>query len=209
MDRMRKPPPQHWRRLPVRADPTRMLRAVLVCLALTSPVFAENAEPKLPDRKTQLDVLLTALRAAPDEDAAVQIEQRVQLLWLQSPSAAADLLMAGGTRALANDAGNEAEQDFDAAVALEPGFTEAWHRRAIARAAQGDSQGAIADIGQALAQEPRYFPALDTLTRIAIDRKDFKGAFAAWSKKLEIDPECAGGREKLNDLRRRAFGDDT
>ncbi len=196
--------------MPIRAEPARMRLAIVLSLLFTVSAVAQPADTKAPpDRKAQLDILLTALRAAPDEDAAVPIEQRVEQLWLQSRSAAVDLLMAGGSRALANDAAGQAEMDFDAAVALEPGFIEAWHRRAIARAAQGDKDGAIADIGQALAQEPRYFPAFDTLTQIAIERQDWKGAFAAWSKKIEIDPKCAGCQEKLNDLRRRAFGDDT
>ena len=187
-----------------------MVFAIILSLVLATSASAQPTEAKVPPgREAQLDTLLTALRVAPDVDAAAPIEQRIEQLWLQSKSAAVDLLMAGGSRALANDADNEAETDFDAAVALEPGFTEAWHRRAIARAAQGDKEGAIADIQQALAQEPRYFPALDTLTRIAVERHDFKSAFAAWSKKIEIDPKCAGCQEKLNDLRRRAFGDDT
>ena len=60
-----------------------------------------------------------------------------------------------------------------------------------------------------LQREPRSFVALDTLTRLSEAREDWKGAYAAWQKKLEIDPKTPGGEEKLKDLRRRALGDDT
>jgi hypothetical protein len=44
---------------------------------------------------------------------------------------------------------------------------------------------------------------------IAESRKDWKGAYAAWQKLLEIDPKTPGGEDKLKDLHRRAFGEET
>jgi Tfp pilus assembly protein PilF len=187
-----------------------MIRILILCFAFSASALAQGADTKAQsDRRVQLDQLLTALQAAPNDQAATLIEIRAQQLWLQSSSAAVELLLNRGLRELANDADGEAEVDFDAALALDPDFIEAWHRRAVARFEQGDSHGAIRDIQEALTREPRYFPGFDTLTRIAVARKDWKGAYAAWTQKLEIDPKCADGQEKLKDLRRRALGDDT
>ena len=79
----------------------------------------------------------------------------------------------------------------------------------MARFAAGDTTGAIADIGEVLQREPRNFAALETLTRFAEAHEDWKGAYEAWQKMLEIDPKTPGGEAKLKDLRRRALGDDT
>ncbi len=65
------------------------------------------------------------------------------------------------------------------------------------------------DIEETLHREPRFFPAFRTLAGIAESRQDWKGAYAAWTKLLEIDPKTPGGAEKLKDLKRRAFGDVT
>ena len=160
------------------------------------------------DRDQQiLDQLLGALQSAPTEDMAALLERRIEQLWLEAGSPAVRLLMTRGMRALR--AGAAADADFDAAIALDPGYVEAWHRRAIARFEAGDTLGAIADIGEALQREPRNFAALDTLARLSEAREDWKGAYAAWQKKLEIDPKTPGGEEKRKDFRRRALGDDT
>jgi tetratricopeptide (TPR) repeat protein len=110
---------------------------------------------------------------------------------------------------LQSEAAQEAIQDFTDAIALDPNLAEAYHQRARARVAAGDSQGAIADIEQTLRHQPRDFAALRTLAVIAESRQDWKGAYAAWMKLLEIDPMTPDGEDKLKDLRRRALGDET
>ena len=72
-------------------------------------------------------------------------------------------------------------------------LAEAYHQRAIARFAAGDTPGAIADIQATLQHEPRSFAAFETLAAIAEARKDWKGAYEAWQKVLEIDPKTPGG----------------
>jgi tetratricopeptide (TPR) repeat protein len=119
------------------------------------------------------------------------------------------LLMSRGAREMQGDANQEAIQDFTDAITLDPTLAEAYHQRARARFAAGDSQGAIADIEQTLQRQPRDFAALRTLTAIAESRHDWKGAYAAWKKLLEIDPQTPQGDDKLKDLRRRAFGEET
>ena len=43
---------------------------------------------------------------------------------------------------------------------------------------------------------------------IAEARKDWKGAYEAWQKLMEIDPKTPGGEERLKDLRRHALGEE-
>ena len=78
-----------------------------------------------------------------------------------------------------------------------------------ARFAAGDTQGAVADIQATLQHEPRSFAAFETLAEISMARNDWKGAYEAWQKVLELDPKTPGGADRLKDLRRRALGEET
>ena len=50
---------------------------------------------------------------------------------------------------------------------------------------------------------------LQNLSHIAEDHGDWKGAYAAWQKVIDIDPKTPDGAKRLADLKRRAFGDET
>jgi tetratricopeptide (TPR) repeat protein len=167
------------------------------------------AQPAGTEKRAALDNLLGALKAAPTEEAAVPIEAHVRQLWLDQGSPAVGLLMSRGFRDLKAGAHEEAIADFSDAIALDPAFAEAWHQRAIARYEQGDTMGAIRDIEETLKREPRHFKAWETLSHIAENRKDWKGAYAAWQKVLDIDPKTPGGEQRLKDLKRRALGEQT
>ncbi|MBV9785660.1 MAG: tetratricopeptide repeat protein [Acidisphaera sp.] len=154
-----------------------------------------------------LDQLLAALKVAPSEDIAANLEQRIREAWLNAGSPAVTLLMSRGLRDAQAGAQQEAEADFDAAIVLDPNLAEAYDRRAVTRFQQGDYAGAVRDIEEALKREPRDFIALQDLSRIAESRHDWAGAYAAWQKVLELDPKTPGGEMRLNELRRHAEGE--
>ncbi len=155
-----------------------------------------------------LDRLLTALKSAPNEAAAAPLESQIRQLWLNAGTPAVTLLMSRGLREMKADANQDAIEDFTDALVLDPNLAEAYHQRAIARFAAGDVPGAIADIQATLQREPRSFAAFQTLSQIAEARKDWKGAYEAWQKVLEIDPKTPGGDDRLKDLKRRALGEE-
>ena len=151
--------------------------------------------------------LLDALAVASNEEAASALEARITRMWLEQASPAVGLLIARGLRDLDAGAHEEAVQDFADAIALDPANAEAWHQRAVAQWRRGALGAAIADLEQAIRREPRQFRAWRTLSLVAEERKDWRGAYAAWQKVLEIDPRTKGGAERLRDLKRRALGD--
>ena len=51
--------------------------------------------------------------------------------------------------------------------------------------------------------------AFRTLADIATAREDWKGAYAAWQKVMELDPKTPGGEERLRLLKRKAVGEET
>jgi len=182
-----------------------MRRWLFLLLLTATPALAQTPA----ERAATLDHLLDALKAAPTAEAAAPLEQQIMHRLVQAGSPVVTLLMSRGAREMQSEANKEAIQDFTDAITLDPNLAEAYHQRARARFAAGDSQGAIADIEQTLRHEPRDFAALRTLAAIAESRKDWKGAYAAWQKLLEIDPQTPDGQDKLKDLRRRALGEET
>lgn len=161
------------------------------------------------DRRTAIDRLLSDLLGAPTERDAAALESAITRNWLNAGPPAAMLLMGRGMRNLSAGAGQEAFDDFDAVIALDPSFTEAWHRRAMASLAIGDTELAVRDIQETLRRDPRHFSAWATLSRIAESRKDWVGAYEAWQKLMQLDPKSPGAQERLNDLKRRALGEET
>ena len=181
------------------------MRYLLLALCLASvPALADTRADM---RKAELDALLKSLSAAPDEDAAAALEERIKQIWINEGTPAVTLLMSRGLRDLANHAPDEAEQDFDAVITLQPDLAAAYERRAVARFDAGDYAGALSDIEVTLQHEPRDFVALQTLSRIAEARGDFKGALLAWKKSLEIDPKTPGGDKRLKELTRKVEGE--
>jgi tetratricopeptide (TPR) repeat protein len=182
-----------------------LMAMLLACPVLARPAWAESA---VQERAAQLDRLFAALRSAPDEQAAGQIETRIRQIWAAQATPATALLMARGQRDLGSDPG-AAVADFDAVLDLQPDYAEGYTSRAVARAASGDAAGALRDVETALHYDPRHFTALQALSRIAEQQNNWKGALAAWRKLLEFDPRTPGAQDRLTKLKRRAEGEAT
>ncbi len=182
-------------------------RAALLLLLLAASARAEGqGHGGTPGRPAPLDQLFSALKAAPNEDAAGVVEARILDTWVQQATPAVRLLLARGYRDLGHDAASDAFDSYDAATTLQPEVAEAWHGRAMARFDLGDSTGAIRDIEQALSREPRDFAALADLSRVAEAQGNWKGALAAWHKVLDLAPHTPGGDTRLRELERKANG---
>ncbi len=167
------------------------------------------ATPTPPGREATLDRLFALLKVAPDSQTAGAVAEAIQEQWIRAASPAARLLLSRGLRELASNDAQDAFDDFDAALDLDSSLVEAWHGRAMSRAALGDIAGAERDIEETMKREPRDFQALQDLSRFAEQRGDWRGAYDAWSRAMDLDPMAPGGAERLKDLHRRAFGDQT
>jgi tetratricopeptide (TPR) repeat protein len=160
-------------------------------------------------RKAELDRAFEALKAAPDTASAALVEGRIRQLWGQAGSPAAALLLRRGMRNIEAKLPEEALEDFDAALVLEPGFAEAWYLRAQAYARAGDAAGAARDLQEALRLEPRHWPSLISLSALQEERGDAAAALRSMDAALVINPKVAGGAERVRELRRKAEGDAT
>ncbi|MDB5371189.1 MAG: hypothetical protein JWP20_2747 [Roseomonas sp.] len=173
-------------------------------LAVAQPATATPAA-----RRAELDRLLTALAAAPDETASSAVEARIHVLWMQAASPAVALLVRRGQRNIESEAVADAVEDFDAALTLQPDFAEAWLMRAQALSMLGDNAAAGRDVQQVLMLEPRHFGALALLSRLHEQAGDLDGALGAMEAAVELNPHMQGADARLRELRRRSQGDHT
>jgi tetratricopeptide (TPR) repeat protein len=160
-------------------------------------------------RRSELDRAFEALRTAPDEAGAGLIEARIRALWAQAARPAAALLLRRGVRNMEARLPEEALEDFDAALTLDPGFAEAWHLRAQAHARTSDAAAAARDLQEVLRLEPRHWAALLSLSALQEEAGNAEAALRSLEAALALNPKMPGGQERLRDLRRKAEGDAT
>jgi tetratricopeptide (TPR) repeat protein len=185
-----------------------MRRRALLLAALAAPVPA-RAQQRGPQAVTQaLDTLFAMLKAAPDEEAAKQVEARIWQAWLMQGSPAVQLLMRRGIRNLEARALADALEDFDAVIALAPELAEGWNKRATVYFLMEQDENSAKDILETLAREPRHFGALAGLSMVRERQGDLMGALRAFEAALAIHPRMPGGQERLRLLRRQAIGED-
>lgn len=140
-------------------------------------------------RAQALDALFKRLASASDADEATGLVDAIERVWMETDSDTANLLM---TRALtAQQSGHLplALMLFDKVLVLDPGWAEAWDKRATTRFLGDDLQGAMADLQQALKLEPRHFSALVAMGFILEKQGQDRRALEAFRKALMINPQ--------------------
>jgi len=182
---------------------TRFLTAALAALvAAAFAVPAGAAQPKgkwveppkklphvrLNNRAHNLDFLFGALKAAPDDETAKAIEQRIWALWMISRSDTANLLMARVQKAVEEKDLDLALTLLDAIVKIKPDYVEAWNRRATIYYMKHDYGHSVADIREVLNREPRHFGALTGFGLILQDIGDDKQALEVYRRALAVYP---------------------
>jgi tetratricopeptide (TPR) repeat protein len=174
------------------------------------PKKLPEAPGKLPkaDKTRGLDFLFGALKAAPDETSAKQVEARIWAIWMRTPSDTAALLMVRAKAAMDAEKYDVALKLLDAVVKLRPDYVEAWNRRATVFYLRNDYQRSLDDIEQVLVREPRHFGALVGLGMIMQDIGDEKRALDAFRKALAVNPHLEKIPELVKTLTEKVEGRD-
>lgn len=107
----------------------------------------------------QLDGLMADLRGA-EPAAAERIAREVELIWRQSGSASADLLLKRGRDAMEVGEFEAAVDHFSALTDHAPDFTEGWVGRASAFVNLERYGLALSDLEHALALNPQHYEAI-------------------------------------------------
>jgi tetratricopeptide (TPR) repeat protein len=159
-----------------------------VTAPLVPPAKPETA-PKAPVTDAQqLDELFQRLAKSGDADEAKGLALAIEHLWLNSGSDTADLLMVRSVEAAGKGDLALAVRLLDKIVTIDPSWAEAWNKRATLRYLQGDDVGAMEDIAQVLALEPRHFGALSGMSSILQRNGMTKEALALIRKAMVIYP---------------------
>ncbi|MGQ0444772.1 MAG: tetratricopeptide repeat protein [Beijerinckiaceae bacterium] len=156
-----------------------------------SPRIKQTLAPKpAPEamRKQLLDGLFDRLRKAGDQRDAQRIAASIERVWLNSYSDTANLLMQRAMDSMQAGDYPLALSLLDKLVAFEPGWAEAWNQRATTRLLTGDTDGAMADIGEAVNLEPRHFDALAGMGMIMQGEGLEKSALKIFKEVLGIYP---------------------
>ena len=164
--------------------------------------------PKLPrgGRIRNLEFLFGALKVAPDEASAKNIEERIWALWLASGSDTCNLLMTRVKKAIDGEDYTLAVRLLDAVIEIRPKYIEAWNRRATVFFLKRDYGSALSDLTQVLSREPRHFGALAGLGAIMQDIGNDKAALDAYRRALAIDPYLKGVADKVKTLTDKVEG---
>ena len=163
------------------------------CLAGAAPLDAGD---------TVLREAFLQLRRTASEIEADRLDQMIWQRWGDAGSRPARQLLSDASKALAlGDI--EATLDFlDRAVAQDPGFAEAWNRRATVLFMVGRHAQSIADIERVLVLEPRHYGALAGLGQILLQVGEPGGALVAFEAALAINPHLDRIRRLATQLRR-------
>jgi len=161
---------------------------------------AAEAPAQPAGRQKILDELFDRLAKAQDELEARGIEGAIERVWMRSGSDTADLLMGRAMQAMTRKDYKLSLEVFDALVDLEPQWAEAWHKRALVRFHADDERGAMEDLMQALAREPKHLGALTGIGSM-MHREGFdKGALIVLRRALEISPQQETVRKLVEKL---------
>jgi tetratricopeptide (TPR) repeat protein len=181
------------------------------CAVAQSGPFPE-APDKLPKPKADynhdINFLFEALKAAPDDESAKAVENRIWALWLASGSDTADLLMSRVKTATEAKDVDLAIELLDKIIAIKPDYVEAWNRRATLHFARKDYGRSIADVAQVLAREPRHFGAMVGLGTILQEIGEDRRALEVYRRALAIHPHLPKVPDLIKSLVEKVEGRD-
>jgi len=160
------------------------------------------------DSVNNLDFLFGALKAAPDEETAKAVEQRIWVLWIRSPSDTTNLLMSRVQKAIAGKDLALALRLLDAITKIKPDYVEAWNRRATIYYMKKEYGSALNNIRQVLKLEPRHFGALTGLGLILQDIGDDKQALEVYRRALKVYPKLERVPDIVKKLQEKIEGRD-
>ncbi len=167
---------------------------VLLSLALAWPGLADQNDPRLKG-------LFEILRSGSSYEHVKYAEAQIWVIWTQHDDESAQLLMAEGMRAMNRGDMAKARELFDVLIAQQPGFAEAWNKRATVNYLLSDYEASLRDIEETLALEPRHFGALSGRGLVLAAMGEYPAAMQSFEETLAVHPWAPGAKTNLEALR--------
>lgn len=180
----------------MRVKTAQLARCILLAMFVVySPTpFADQTD-------SRLDELFLTLRSSDDPTALRYAESQIWIIWYQSGEQEVDQMMEEGRKAVSAGELAIAEQIYSQVIERLPEYSEGWNRRATVRYYRENYEGSLVDIRQTLLLEPRHFGAIWGLGMILGWQQEFSAAITAFEKLLEIKPNSADARPRIQMLR--------
>lgn len=169
---------------------------VLFILVGFCTVYADQTDDRL-------DMLFVTLQNSNDADELLEAESGIWEIWFDSGEEDIDNLMERA--GVAAQRGNlaYAERLYSDVIDQAPDFAEGWNRRATVRFYSQNFEGSLDDIERTLVLEPRHFGATWGLGMILGIQQNFSDAIAAFERLLEIKPNAADAKARIEILRKK------
>ena len=167
------------------------LAAVPQALAQAQPVNADELMAQLAD---------------PDTQNWQQIERQIRTEWSRSGSAAMDLLLQRGEKAIEDEKFDEALEHLTALTDHAPDFAEGWNARATALFRSDLYGPALEDISKALALNPQHFGAMTGLAVILQGVGMEREALDAWYLVEALHPHRPEMKDAIKALEAKVGG---
>lgn len=158
---------------------------------------------KADQNNERLDVLFEELGSSPGIRLSAAIEEQIWTIWSQGPTEDATRQLRRGVRAMQQGELETALSLFDGLIDQQPGFAEAWNKRATLHYIRGDITQSMADIEQTLTLEPRHFGALAGLGSIFTRLQQPAAAIRAFEQVLDIYPQSRSSQQNLERLQQQ------
>jgi tetratricopeptide (TPR) repeat protein len=186
----------------------RLLLPAILAVLISAPASAAPEPPRAegkearpaPRRAPTLDELYARLAASGDDAEARGVAGLIERRLARSGSDTADLLATRAGEALRAKDYPLAIELLDRVVAMEPGWADAWAKRAAAFQLLDDPVSAMADLRQAIGREPRHFLAWAALGRLYAANDDDARALEAYRRALAIHPRLPAARAAVEHL---------
>ena len=157
---------------------------------------ADQNDPRLPQ-------LFKDLKAAGDATEGERIGRRIAKIWNEHDNKGVVDIMRQGQGFLAQGQLALALGNFTTVTRMEPGYAEAWNKRASVLYSLGRLEDSAMSIAETLAREPRHFLAIAGLGLIYLQTGDLEEALRAFDYALSINPHLSGTRRAADKLRQR------
>lgn len=167
-------------------------------LCVTAARAGADGCPVAPDHDAALEALIAQVQAAPNQQAANALSNRMWAYWLDAPDFPSQQMLDAGM--LARSAGDfdRAMDRFDTLVGYCPFYAEGYNQRAFTLFLRGAYARALPDLDRALDLSPRHVGALSgrALTLMRLGRQ--AEGQAALRAALAVNP-WLGERALLDD----------
>ncbi len=138
-----------------------------------------------------------------DEDERIRgtAETAIWAIWSRSGDAATDRLFERGVEQMREGRLRDAVDIFNRVIAMRPGFTEAWNKRATVYFLLGEDELSLKDCDEVLKRNPQHFGVLAGYGQIFLRKGELQRALDYFEQALAINPNMAGVQASIDALR--------